>query len=224
MRRVQIYWLHFRLNVLQPRNLWLKRFKELLGTSLNAPAWWPLSQIHLADILHVRTPQCHLREHWDGGQFGIDSLQVRDWWSPFRLNRGVLNGTYALGEPPLELTPRMSPSAQARWEIELHRTTGDERWPLWRLYSSSLPPTAPAEEWQSMELKGQLDVEKVVLILDKRTPIPVGNCMTQTISCHSCQFVASRSTSDRERNNETYSYFYLCLDRHRHNALSSSWT
>lgn len=139
-----------------------KRLEELLGTSLKAPAWWPLSQIHLADILHVWTPQRHLREHWDGGQFGIDSLQVRDWWSPFRLNRGVLNRTCALGEPPLELTPRTSPSAQARWEIELHRTTCDERWPLWRLYSSFLPPTTPAEEWQSMELKEQLKVKKML--------------------------------------------------------------
>lgn len=146
--------------VREPRNLWQKRLEELRGTSWNAPAWWPLSQIHLADILRTWTPQCQLREHWDGGQFGIDSLQVRDWWSPFRLNRGVHNRTCALGEPPLELTPRVSPSAQARWEIELHRTTCDERWPLWWLYSSSLPPTTPAEEWQSMELKAQLKVKK----------------------------------------------------------------
>lgn len=96
-RCVWIYWLHFSLNVLEPRKLWQKKPEEPLGTSLNAPAWWPLSQIHLADILHVWTPQRHLREHWDGGQFGIDSLQVLDWWSPFRLNRGVLNRTCALG-------------------------------------------------------------------------------------------------------------------------------
>lgn len=131
------------------------------SSSWNAPAWWPLSQIHLADILHVWTPQCHLREHWDGGQFGIDSLQVRDWWSPFRWNCRVHNRTCALREPPLELTPRVSPSAQARWEIESHRTTCDERWPLWWWYSSSLPPTTPAE-WQSMERKGQLKVKKTL--------------------------------------------------------------
>lgn len=124
-----------------------------------------LSQIRLAGVGCGRRERIDNavspeRERRDWGQFEIDLPQLKDWWSPFRLNCRVLDWTCTLGEPLLELTSECRPQLKPGGKLSYNAQHEGDRWPLRQSYSLCLSFITPAAQRHLIELKGRLKSKK----------------------------------------------------------------